>query len=265
MQRDIDRAVESVLAIGCNGERHAPTLRNVERLRIERDVEVRRRLAYCETVRESFSLEAADVAQAHEIVAVRRRLEMQARVLSAEPRPAVVVDVVDPEHRHPVWLEPRARRMHFHLVDGLADGMIAGGRIQEREASSAIALQLDVVVGMRRHRRDLDQLIADHQVIVDGDIVPRRKADAAAAGIGIVERDLGLRETPDRRAGHDAAVRVENFDDRIERRSELLGGDVEDDLLPLASGEAVHVLVGACATLCGRRCGGARPDATVHR
>ena len=44
-----------------------------------------------------------------------------------------------------------------------------------------------------------------------------------------------LREASDERARHDAALRVEHFDNRVERRAELLGRDLEHELLPFAA------------------------------
>ena len=137
------------LPIGRHGHRHASAARDVERLRIERDVEVRRRLAHGQAIRESLPLEPAHVSQPHEVVAVGGRLEVQPRVLAAEARPAIVVDVIDLEDRHAVGLEPRAGRVDLDLVHGLADRVVA--RATCRAAATA---RPRIAFSAARRRRD---------------------------------------------------------------------------------------------------------------
>src|SRR5207244_2084364 len=108
---------------------------------------------------------AARVAQAHEVVAVGRGIEEKTRVL-AEPGTAVVIAVIQIDHRKAVGRKGRSGRMNGDLVHGGAEVDVRRRRVEIAAALAGETPELAVVVGILGQLANANELVADPQVII---------------------------------------------------------------------------------------------------
>ena len=137
----------------------------------------------------------------------------------------------------------------------LAHRMLLGRGLEPADALARLAPEDAVVVGIARQRLDPDQLAAEPEVIIDGQVVPVRQADVRGRRRVVAERDLGLIDGPQHRAGDRPAAGVEHLDDRIDRRAQPAPEDLDDDRLSLPGPEPVEVDVPVVADATGDAAG----------
>ena len=88
---------------------------------------------------------------------------------------------------------------------------------------------------------DAQQLVADPDVVVDRQLAPGLDADIGPGGIVIAEGDVGFGQAAQRRPRHRLALRIENLDHRIERRTKAAGVDLQNQAIVLLHGEGPRI------------------------
>ena len=237
LDRHVDRGVEPIEPPDDGRHQRRPASGDVRVLGPQGELEIGPGVADDQVVAEPVAPLPAHVLDADDVCAVGGRIERQAGVLR-EAGAAVVVAVVQRHGGDPAGGEGRPGGMDLDLVDRLAHRMVLGRRLQQADPLALRVPEDAVVVGVARQVLDADQLAADQDGVVDGQVVPLGQADPRDGRIVVAERDLGLGHRPEHGAGDGLSPGVEDLDDRVDRRPESASEDLDDEPLPLPGLEA---------------------------
>ena len=90
------------------------------------------------------------------------------------------------------------------------------------------------------------QLAVDVDVVAAVQLVPGEQPDAAAGRPVVAKVDRGFPDRPQPGARHGPALRVEDLEDRVERRAQAFGRHLNHQRLALAGLDAEQIGVGRC-------------------
>ena len=187
---------------------------------------------------------AARIPERHNVGSVLRHRELQIGVASVSGTP-VIVAVVEMKYGHPVGAEAGSRRKQANFVNRVPHGVALGRGPEQGLPDAPNRFEPGIVVRTPRHRLDLYDLRADHEIVVQRQILRRAQAHRPLDRAAIAENDLGLREAADFRAADRPALRIPDLHQGVQGGAQSGGFHLQHQDLSLSSLESKQVLIRA--------------------
>ena len=177
-------ALPAILAIHLHDDLLAAARGNAHGALVrQRGGKIRLRRPHDEPVGKALAAPAARIGHAHEVAALRRRGEEQARILAELPLAVVVVHVVEREDGQAIRHDLRADRLRLDHITRLIEPVPRGARIEVSAPHAAARVVDHVGIRPAREAEDLHHFAVEIHVVVQLHLHELPEPDARRARI----------------------------------------------------------------------------------